>query len=79
MLTAAEGTDYIIPILIGIELLLLPITLVANTVTMILVVEGQDDDEISSVCLHVPSRKDEAERVWKSQSSSASESKSELL
>lgn len=63
--------------LIGIELLLLPSTLVANTDTAIFVVGGQDDDEISSICLHMPSRQDEAEMLWETQTSPVSDSKSE--
>lgn len=69
-----------IPIIfIGIELLLLPSTLVANTVTLILVVGGQSDDEISRARLHIPPKQDEAVMVWESQSSLAFESKSVLV
>lgn len=65
--------------MIGIELLLLPSTLVASTVTVVLVAEEQDDDEMSSVCLHVLAKQDEAMMVRESHSPPVSESKSELL
>lgn len=65
--------------MIGIELLLLPSTLVASTVIVIWVAGEQDDDEVSSICLHVPAKQDEAMMVRESQSSPVSESKSELL